>query len=72
MSDSERRRAHNAARQAKWRAERAQHGMKQLTILVPVSAIPELKRAVELIVAEPHLAVARLVDTRTGRLRGLR
>ena len=72
MSDSERRRAHNAARQAKFRAGRAAEGMKQLTILVPVSAIPEFKRAAELVAADPKLTVARLVDTRTGRLRGLR
>lgn len=67
-----RRRAGNAARQAKWRAAQAAQGMVQITVLVHECAVPELKRAVELMAADPHLAVARLVDIRTGRLRGLR
>ena len=61
----------NAERQAKFRAAHAQHGMRQLTMMVPVSAMPELKRACELIRAEPTLSV-RLWDTRTGRVRALR
>ena len=67
-----RKRADAAARQAKWRADRAAQGMVQITVMVHSTAVPELKRAVELMATDPHLAVARLVDTRTGRLRGLR
>lgn len=62
----------SAERQKRLREKRNAAGYVQLNIWVPAAAVPELQRAAELIRAEPWLAVARLVDTRTGKLRGLR
>jgi hypothetical protein len=36
------------------------------------NAVADIKRAAELICAEPNLVVARLMDTRTGRMRSLK
>lgn len=62
----------NAERQAALKARRAKQGLVQLNLWVPASAVSELKRAAEMICADPNLAVARLVDTRTGKLKGLK
>jgi hypothetical protein len=62
----------NRQRQTLLRARRAEDGLVQCNLWVPEGAIPELRRAAELIRENPALAVARLVDTRTGKLRGLK
>lgn len=62
----------NAQRQARLKAKRAELGLVQCNLWVPVSAVPELQRAAALLRDNPALAIARLVDTRTGKLRGLK
>jgi hypothetical protein len=59
-------------RQAKLRQAREETGMVQCNVWLPVSAVADVKQAAALIRANPALTVARLVDTRTGRLRGLK
>jgi hypothetical protein len=62
----------NTERQAKHRAARDAAGLVQCNVWLPAGAVAEFKVAAELIRDNPHLAVARLVDTRTGKLRGLK
>jgi hypothetical protein len=59
-------------RAARLKERRAEAGLVQCNLWVPAGALAELKRAAELSRENPNLAVARLVDTRTGRLRGLK
>lgn len=61
-----------AARQARARAKRELTGLVQVNVWVPAAAAPELTLAAELMRANPALRVARLVDTATGKLVGLR
>ena len=50
----------------------ADAGMVQLNFWVPVAALADVKRAGELMRANPHLTVGRLVDSRTGKFVGLK
>ena len=59
-------------RQRLLKARRIEAGMVQLNMWVPASAVADFQRAAELIRDDPALAVARLVDTRTGKLKGLK
>lgn len=61
-----------ANRSRKFKAQMADRGLVQCNIWVPASAMAEFKRAAELARDNPDLTVARLVDTRTGKLRGLK
>jgi len=62
----------NAQRQAKLRIAREAAGLKQCNIWVPAGAIPELQRVAELLRANPDLTVGRMVNTKTGRVSGLK
>lgn len=62
----------NAERQAALKARRAKAGMVQINLWLPASAVADMQRAAELCRADPELTVARLVNTRTGKLRGLK
>jgi hypothetical protein len=54
------------------KAKRAEQGLVQCNVWVPLSAVPTIQAAAELIRSNPQLAVARLVDRSTGRLTGLK
>lgn len=62
----------NAERQAALKARRAKAGIVQVNVWVPQSAVADMQRAAELCRADPELTIARLVNTRTGKLRGLK
>lgn len=62
----------SAERQAALKARRAELGLVQCNMWVPASAVPELQRAAELMRENTDLTVARLVNRRTGKLRGLK
>lgn len=62
----------NAQRQQSLRNRRIEAGLVQVNVWVPVGAVADIQRAAELLRAEPELTVARLMDKRTGKLRGLR
>jgi hypothetical protein len=62
----------NTERQSALRARRIEAGMVQVNMWLPAQAVADIQRAAELIRANPDLSVARLVDTRTGKLRGLK
>lgn len=61
-----------AQRQAALKARRIEAGLVQCNLWVPAGCVAELQRAAELMRSNPALLVARLVDTRTGKLRGLK
>ena len=50
----------------------ADAGMVQLNFWVPAAALADVKRAGELMRANPHLTVERLVDARSGKFVGLK
>jgi hypothetical protein len=64
--------ASSADRQRAFKARRAATGLVQCNVWVPAACAAELKLAAELMVADPDLRVARLMDVKTGRLRGLK
>jgi hypothetical protein len=64
--------ATNKERQQAWAMQQRDAGLVPVTVWVPVACVPDLKRAAELIRADPELTIGRLTDRRTGRLRGLR
>jgi hypothetical protein len=59
-------------RQAIFRKRQAAAGLVQCNLWVPEGAVAELQRAAELLRENPALRVARLVNTRTGKLSGLK
>jgi nitrogenase molybdenum-iron protein alpha/beta subunit len=62
----ERKRKRNAKYQARFRAMREAEGFKQFTVYMRPKAAPDVRRMVQRMAANPHLAL-RLVDARTGR-----
>ena len=60
-----------ADRAAKFKTARISEGLTQMNVWVPADALPELKAAIALLCADRDLRVARLMNVRTGRLRGL-
>ena len=64
MSGAERARAH--------KARMVEQGLTQINVWVPMAAAPEIMRAAELLRDNPDLRIARLVSTKTGKLRGLK
>ena len=65
-------RQQNKTGAAAFKARMAEQGLVQANFWVPASAVAELRRACELLRADPDLDVARLVSKTTGRLRGLK
>ena len=59
-------------RQRAFKDRMADAGMVQLNFWVPAAALADVKRAGELMRANPHLTVARLADPRSGKLVGLK
>jgi hypothetical protein len=59
-------------RQARLRTARAENGMVQCNVWVPSNAVADIKRAAEMIRANPTLTIASLVDTLTGKLSSLK
>ena len=59
-------------RQRRFKANMAAAGLVQVNIWVPAGSVADVQRAAELMRAAPHLTVARLGDTRTGRLVGMK
>jgi hypothetical protein len=51
---------------------RAAEGLVQCNVWLPRETVAEFVRAAELIKKERDLRLARLMDLRTGRMRGLR
>lgn len=62
----------SAERARRHKAKLVEAGMVQINLWVPAAAAADIQRAGELIRANPLLSVARLVNTQTGRLVGLR
>ena len=59
-------------RQRAFKDRMADAGMVQLNFWVPAAALADVKRAGELMRANPHLTVGRLVDPRSGKFVGLK
>lgn len=55
-----------------WRARLLEQGFVPVTVIVPAECAPSLQEAAEVMRHHPHLHVARLVDTKSGKLVGLR
>lgn len=64
MTGAERARRHKAKLQ--------QAGLVQVNVWVPVGSVESIQRAAELMRAHPTYEIGRLVDTKTGRLSGLK
>ena len=63
----------NAERQARFRARRAESDIVQVAVFVHRSGVSELQRMAELSrESNGTLVPARMVDVRTGKLRGLK
>jgi hypothetical protein len=62
----------NAERQRRFKDKQREAGLIQVNVWVPPSCKAEIERAAELIRANHALTVARLVDTKTGKLVGLK
>ena len=62
----------SALRQRAFKDRMADAGMVQLNFWVPAAALADVKRAGELMRANPHLTVERLVDARSGKFVGLK
>lgn len=62
----------NAERQARFRERKLQAGYKSVTVLVPVYRFADFGVALQLLRDNPHLEVASLRDTRTGRFVSLK
>ena len=62
----------SAQRQTRFRRKLAELGYVQVNVWVPASAAPGFKRAAELASENPDLEIGRMVDTRTGKLRGMK
>jgi hypothetical protein len=62
----------NAERARRYKASLAERGLIQVNVWLPAAVASDFKRAAELVANDPHLTVARLMDRRTGRLRGLK
>jgi hypothetical protein len=61
----------NASRQAAFRAAQKEAGFVRIDLWVPPSHVRDFVRAAALIKENRTLIVARLVDSRTGRLESL-
>jgi hypothetical protein len=62
----------SAERQRKFKQAQAEKGLVQVNVWVPAGCKADIERAAELIRERRQLTVARLVDTTTGRLVGLK
>jgi hypothetical protein len=62
----------NSERQRRFKAKQIEQGLVQCNLWVPASVVADFQNAADLCRARPGLTVARLVDTSTGRLVGLR
>lgn len=62
----------NAERQRAFKVRMTAQGLVQVNVWVPAGAVADIQRAAELIRANPQLNVARLADTITGKLVGLK
>jgi hypothetical protein len=62
----------NSERQRRFKAKQAEADLIQVNVWVPVGCKADIERAAELIRERRELTVARLVDTTTGRLVGLK
>ena len=61
-----------AQRQTRFRQKMAELGYVQVNVWVPASAAPSFKRASELVSENPDLEIGRMVNVRTGKLRGMK
>ena len=62
----------SAERQRRFKATMAAKGFVQINVWVPQIAVPDMQRAAELMRNDPTLTVARLMNTKTGRLVGMK
>jgi hypothetical protein len=61
-----------AERARKFKAAKMAAGLVQCNVWVPRGCEAEIKRAAEMMGANPSLRVGRLVDQNTGRMKGLK
>jgi hypothetical protein len=62
----------NADRQRAFQIARNKAGFVKCAVWIPPAAIAEFQRAAELARHDPKLTIGRMVDTETGKLRGLK
>lgn len=66
------RKERDAERARRRRVKMTEAGLVQCNVWVPRGAEDEIRRAAELICANPDLRVSRLTDAKTGRMKGLK
>jgi hypothetical protein len=62
----------SAERQRAYRARQAAAGLVPLTIMIPESAIPEMRMLAEVLCAHPRMAPAMVRDEASGKMRSIR